>query len=279
MGHVAARRLRKGVYWVLMLAFLIVQAYPILWLILASLRPNLELSARPFDWPSTLTLENYITVFTKSSIPTYIKNSGIVTVISLLAIVLLSSMVSFALSKMIFKGRRRLFQFFLIGLTIPYAVTLIPLFVLYVKVGLIDTLLGLILPLVAFQLPVSVLLFVNFYRFIPNEIIEASIIDGCSVYGVYLRIILPLSLNTIITVLAMSFITVWNDYTFSLVFINSNDLKTISVGLQDFIGPRGLTDWGATFASICLSTLPTLAVYFGLNSKLTAGMTLGAVKS
>ncbi len=279
MSYKVAKGARKTVLWVLMLGFLVVQAYPILWLVLSSLRPNLELSARPFDWPSTLTLENYITVFTKSSIPTYIKNSGIVAVITLAAIVVLSAMVSFAISKMQFLGNKRLFQFFLMGLTIPYAVTLIPLFVMYVKIGLIDTRLSVILPLLAFQLPVSVLLFVNFFRFIPNEIIEASIIDGCSVYGVFWRIILPLSLNTIITVLAMNFITVWNDYTFSLVFINSNHLKTISVGLQDFIGPRGLTDWGATFASICLSTLPTLAVYFGLNNKLTAGMTLGAVKS
>jgi raffinose/stachyose/melibiose transport system permease protein len=77
----------------------------------------------------------------------------------------------------------------------------------------------------------------------------------------------------------MNFITVWNDYIFSLVFINSTALKTISIGLQDFIGPRGLTDWGATFASICLSTLPTLIIYFGLNKKMTAGLTLGAVKS
>lgn len=275
----AKKTTRKTIYWVLMLSFFVIQAYPILWLIVASIRPNMDLAVRPFSIPSAFTLENYVTVFTNSNVLTYIKNSGVVTIISLILIVALSSMVSFAISKMYFKLSGKLFRFFLIGLTIPYAVTLIPLFVIYVKLNLIDTHLALILPMVAFQLPVSVLLFTNFYRYIPNEILEAAIIDGCNIYTIYLRIIIPLSLNTILTVLAMNFITVWNDYTFSLVFINSTHLKTISIGLQDFIGPRGITDWGATFASICISTLPTLAIYFGLNTKMTAGLTMGAVKS
>ena len=104
-------------------------------------------------------------------------------------------------------------------------------------------------------------------------------IDGASIYGIYTKVIIPLSLNTIMTVLAMNFITVWNDYTFSLVFINSTELKTISIGLADFIGPRGLKDWGATYAAIAMSVFPTLVIYFSLNKKMTAGMTLGAVKS
>lgn len=141
-----------------------------------------------------------------------------------------------------------------------------------------DTLVGLMLPLIAFSLPVSILLFVNFYRFVPNEIIEAAIIDGCNVYKVYYKIMIPLSLNTILTVLSMNFIFVWNDYIFSLIFINSTVKKTISLGLQDFIGSHGLTDWGATFASICVTTLPTLIIYFALNKKVSSGMTLGAVK-
>ena len=269
----------KVLYWLLIICFLVTAAFPIVWMVTAAFRPNIELSSDPFGIPSTLTLENFKTVFTDSNVLTYIKNSGIVSVVSLIAIVLLSSMVSFAISKMRFKGNKGVFRYFLVGLTIPQAVTLIPLFIMFTKLHIIDTRLSVILPLVAFQLPVSILLFVNFYRYIPDEIIEAAVIDGCGVYRVFFSIILPLSLNTILTVLAMNFITVWNDYIFSLVFINSTALKTISIGLQDFIGPRGLTDWGATFASICLSTLPTLIIYFGLNKKMTAGLTLGAVKS
>ena len=279
MRYYLIKRTKRVLYWSLMAAFLLIQAYPILWLLLAAFRPNIELLSAPFALPRSLTLENFVTIFTKSHILTYIKNSAIISFFSLSFIVLFSSMAAFAIAKMKFQGNRALYRYFLIGLTIPYAVTLIPLFTMFSRVGLIDHRLSVILPLLAFQLPVSIMLFTNFYRFIPDEVIEAAIIDGSSIYGVYTKIIMPLSLNTILTVVAMNFITVWNDYTFSLVFINSTALKTVSLGLTDFIGPRGLKDWGATYAAIATSILPTLLLYFGLNKKITSGMTLGAVKS
>ena len=273
------KNIRKIIYWSVMILFLIIQGYPVIWLIVAGFRPNIELLTGPFSFPKSFTLENFIRIFTQSNIITYIKNSAIISVVSLVFIVLISSMASFAIAKMKFTGRKKIYRYFLIGLTIPYAVTLIPLFTMFVKIGLINTRISVILPLLAFQLPVSIMLFVNFYSFIPDEIIEAAVIDGASIYGIYTKVIIPLSLNTIMTVLAMNFITVWNDYTFSLVFINSTELKTISIGLADFIGPRGLKDWGATYAAIAVSVLPTLVIYFSLNKKMTAGMTLGAVKS
>ena len=273
------KNIRKIIYWTAMIMFLIIQGYPVIWLIVAGFRPNIELLTEPFSFPKSFTLENFIRIFTESNIVTYIKNSAIISVVSLVFIVLISSMASFAIAKMKFTGRKKIYRYFLIGLTIPYAVTLIPLFTMFAKIGLINTRISVILPLLAFQLPVSIMLFVNFYSFIPDEIIEAAVIDGASIYGIYTKVIIPLSLNTIMTVLAMNFITVWNDYTFSLVFINSTELKTISIGLADFIGPRGLKDWGATYAAIAMSVFPTLVIYFSLNKKMTAGMTLGAVKS
>lgn len=273
------KNIRKIIYWSVMILFLIIQGYPVIWLIVAGFRPNIELLTEPFSFPKSFTLENFIRIFIESNIVTYIKNSAIISVVSLVFIVLISSMASFAIAKMKFTGRKKIYRYFLIGLTIPYAVTLIPLFTMFAKIGLINTRISVILPLLAFQLPVSIMLFVNFYSFIPDEIIEAAVIDGASIYGIYTKVIIPLSLNTIMTVLAMNFITVWNDYTFSLVFINSTELKTISIGLADFIGPRGLKDWGATYAAIAMSVLPTLVIYFSLNKRMTAGMTLGAVKS
>ena len=267
------RNIRKIIYWSVMILFLIIQGYPVIWLIVAGFRPNIELLTEPFSFPKSFTLENFIRIFTESNIITYIKNSAIISVVSLVFIVLISSMASFAIAKMKFTGRKKIYRYFLIGLTIPYAVTLIPLFTMFAKIGLINTRISVILPLLAFQLPVSIMLF------IPDEIIEAAVIDGASIYGIYTKVIIPLSLNTIMTVLAMNFITVWNDYTFSLVFINSTELKTISIGLADFIGPRGLKDWGATYAAIAMSVFPTLVIYFSLNKRMTAGMTLGAVKS
>lgn len=273
------RTVKKVVYWSVIILFLIIQGYPIIWLIMAGFRSNMELLTEPFHIPKSITLENYINIIMNSNVLTYIKNSAIIAVISLICIVFISSTASFAIAKMKFIGQKQVYRYFLIGLTIPYAVTLIPLFTMFARLGIIDTRMSVILPLLAFQLPVSIMLFVNFFSFIPNEIIEAAVIDGADIYGIYAKVIMPLSLNTILTVLAMNFITVWNDYTFSLVFINSTELKTISIGLADFIGPRGLKDWGATYAAITLSVFPTLLIYFGLNKRMAAGMTLGAVKS
>jgi len=269
---------RNSAFYLAIFSFLLVQMYPMFWLILSSFRPNLDLSNKPFSFPSTLTIENFQSVILKSNIFIYIKNTIIVAVVSLFLIVLISSMASFAISKMRFGLGDRMYSYFITGLTIPYIVTVIPLFIMFTSLNIIDSYMALILPMVAFSLPVSILLFVNFFKFIPNELIEAAIIDGCSITQVFTKIILPLSKNTIVTVVAMNLIFIWNDYTFSLVFINSTDMKTISLGLQDFIGSHGVTDWGATYAAICISTLPTLILYFLLHKQITGGMTLGAVK-
>lgn len=271
--------LSKLVFYLAILFFLVVQTYPMLWLIQSSFRPNIDLSTKPFSSPSVLTFENFQNVILKSNIFIYIRNTTIVAVVSLTIIVIISSMASFAISKMRFGMSDKVYSYFITGLTIPYIVTVIPLFTMFTSVKIIDSYLALILPMVAFSLPVSILLFVNFFRFIPNEIIEAAIMDGCGVGQVFTKIILPLSKNTIVTVVAMNLIFIWNDYTFSLIFINSTELKTITLGLQDFIGSHGVTDWGATYAAICISTLPTLILYFLLHKQITGGMTLGAVKS
>ena len=186
------KNVKKTVYWAVMILFLIIQGYPIVWLILAGFRPNIELLTDPFSIPKSFTLENFIKIFTQSNVMTYIRNSAIISVISLIFIVVISSMASFAIAKMKFAGRKKIYRYFLIGLTIPYAVTLIPLFTMFAKVGLINTRISVILPLLAFQLPVSIMLFVNFYSFIPNEIIEAAVIDGANIYGIYAKVIIPL---------------------------------------------------------------------------------------
>ncbi len=271
--------LSRSVYYLFISFFLIVQIYPVIWLLISSFRPNIDLSNRPFSIPTTLSLENYANVLIKSNIFMYMRNTVIVAAVSLTLIVIFSSMAAYAISKLKFKLSGKVYSFFIAGLTIPYMVTVIPLFTMFTSIGIIDTLPSLIIPMVAFSLPVSILLFVNFYKFIPDELIEAAVIDGCNVFQIYSKIIYPLSLNTVVTVVAMNMIFVWNDYTFPLIFINSTNLKTISLGLQDFIGSHGVTDWGATFAAICIATLPTLILYFTLHRKIVGGMTLGAVKS
>ena len=258
-----SRGVKKICFWVVVALIFAIQIYPIVWLIIASFRTNSELATNPFGSLEHLTIENYIDVIQNSNVFIYLKNSAFVTCVALVFVVMFSSMAAFAISRIRFKAKNLLFSYFIMGLTIPPFVTLIPLYVMFSKMGLLDTHMALVL---------------NFYKYIPEELSEAAILDGCSVYGIYFRIFVPLSKNTILTVLSMSFIGVWNDYLFSLLFINSTSLKTVSLGMQDFISETGYRVWGSTFATICITTVPTLIIYFALNKKVSGGMTLGATK-
>ena len=260
-----SRGIKKICFWVVVALIFAIQIYPIVWLIIASFRTNSELATNPFGSLQHLTIENYVDVIQNSNVFIYLKNSAFVTCVALIFVVMFSSMAAFAISRIRFKTKNLLF-------------TLIPLYVMFSKMGLLDTHIALILLYIAFNLSISILLFVNFYKYIPEELSEAAILDGCSVYGIYFRIFVPLSKNTILTVLSMSFIGVWNDYLFSLLFINSTSLKTVSLGMQDFISETGYRVWGSTFATICITTVPTLIIYFALNKKVSSGMTLGATK-
>jgi raffinose/stachyose/melibiose transport system permease protein len=122
------------------------------------------------------------------------------------------------------------------------------------------------------------MIFVSFYSFVPNELLEAAIIDGCSTYRIFLQIIFPLSFNTVITIASMYFILIWNDFIFANTFISDTAAKTVAVGLRDYVGAFGNVDWGSTFAAIAISILPPMLIYFVLNQKVTAGMSLGAIK-
>ena len=120
--------------------------------------------------------------------------------------------------------------------------------------------------------------FVSFYYFVPNELIEAAIIDGCSPIRVFMQIIIPMAKNTFITIAAMYGILIWNDFIFANTFISRNDAKTVAIGLKDYVGAFGNVDWGLTFAAISISILPPLILYFSLNKYVTVGMTAGATK-
>jgi len=272
------KKIGKIIFWVVILCFLTIQVYPILWLFLASIKPATELAAAPFSLPRSVTLDNFIKVMSDGKIGLYIWNSIKVTGISLFLIVFLSATSAYALSKFTFRISKKIYALFTFGIMIPVQITLIPLFIFYSDIHILNTSLSLILPQVGFALPLSVMLFVSFYEFIPGELLEAAIVDGCSSYGIFLRIVLPLAKNTVITVSSMYSILIWNDFIFANTFISENAAKTVAMGLKDYVGAFGNVDWGATYAAIAISILPPMIVYFALNKWVTVGMTMGATK-
>lgn len=258
--------------------FLIIQIYPIVWVFIASLKRNSELAVAPFSIPKTLTFENYVSVLKEGKIWIYMWNSVKLTVGSLLLIISLSSTAGYALAKFKEKSAKYFYSFFTFGIMIPIQITLIPLFIFYSKIGILNTTFSLILPQVGFALPLSIMLFVDFFSFVPNELIEASNLDGCTPYSTFTRIMLPMAKNTFVTIASMYFILIWNDFIFSNTFISKNSAKTVPLGLKDYVGAFGNVNWGLTFAAISISILPPLVIYFILNKQVTSGMTIGATK-
>lgn len=272
------RKAGKIIFTIFILGFLVIQIYPVIWLFIASIKPSVELASAPFALPSKVTFENFIKVLSDGKIGGYMWNSLKITGISLILIVSLSATAGFAISKFNIRFNRGIYAFFTFGIMVPVQITLIPLFIFYSKMGVLNTSFSMILPQVGFALPLSVMMFVSFYSFVPNELIEASIVDGCSSYRIFGQIVFPLARNTVITIASMYSILIWNDFIFANTFISDSKAKTVAMGLKDYVGAFGNVDWGSTFAAIVITILPPLVIYFLLNKWVTAGMTMGATK-
>ena len=265
--------------WVIALFLVIMQVYPFFYVFTSSFKSLDDFRKLPaYALPSKWILTNFINVFTKSHMLTYFKNSIIVLIGVLVPLLLFALMAGFALSKIKFRGRKIILNYFLLGLMLPMQVALIPLFTIFNKMVLINTYPAIILPQIAFSLSYSIQLFYSFNKFFPEEMLEAAIIDGCSPMGCFFKMVVPMSLNSIITVATMQAVFCWNEYINAYTFTRSTDMKTITLGLNDFVGSMGLTDWGATFAAITVTVLPVFIFYFFSSKKMLAGMTAGAVK-
>jgi raffinose/stachyose/melibiose transport system permease protein len=258
-------------------SLLVLAFYPLIWMVFTSLRTNPEFHANPWGLPSKLNFENYVKVWQTSPIPTYFLNSLIVSSISVFLILLLSSMAAYAFSRLKFPGSNVLFYALLSFYFIPRHIALIPLFFVLKTLHLLDTHLALIGPCVAFALPFSTLLIRGFMISIPSELIDAALIDGCSKLDIFYRIVLPLSRPALAVVTVIQFLSTWNEYLFALAFIHKRELKTLPIGLMDFVG-EFTTDWVAMAAGLTLATIPVIAVYILFQRQIRQGMTAGALK-
>lgn len=268
--------LLKTILIILLAIFFI---YPIFYTAVSALRTLEEFSTLPpYAMPQSLYLDNYTYVIHESNIPLYFLNSFIITFFVVILVLVLSSMTAFAISKMRYRFKKPLLIYFLLGLMVPMHVCLLPLYLTFSSLKITNTYLGVIIPCVAFGLPLSIYLSVNFYRFLPNDILEAGIIDGCSTIRLFVQVVVPMSRNILITLAIMRAVFCWNDFIFPYTFTNSKSMQTVTLGLQDFVGAYGYTDWGKTFATITMTVLPTLLIYFFLGKYMVAGLSEGAVK-
>lgn len=259
-------------------AVAVLQVLPLYWLLLFSLKNNQEVfQLHPFAFPQAFRLGNYVKVWTQGNIGNYFLNSVWYTAVAVVVTVFLASMATFAITRMRWKGSKLTLGLFMVGIMIPVHATLIPLFRFFLRLDLIDHPASVVLSYIAFNLPVTIMIMLGFYYALPRELEEAAVIDGCSVNRLFFRIVLPMTGSVLTTSAIINMIYNWNEFIFVNTFIGSDEYKTLTVGIQNFIG-QYMTDWGAIGATLMISILPILIAYLVLSDKIVEGMTAGSLK-
>ena len=272
-------RLRWGDYIRIMAMLLLctVMAFPVVWMVYSSMKPNRIIFTQPWALPKQFTLEPMIKAWRIGELGRYFKNSMIVTGSTVLGILALSSLTAFAVARLEFPGRKVLFSLFLAGLIIPAQTFVIPLFTLLRKLGLIDTYVGLVLPYVALGLPMAIFVLQAFFSTIPKELDDAAAIDGCGLLGTFLVVILPISRPALATIAILSTINAWNELLFAMLFIRDPVMRTLPIGLYIFYGYHDI-DYQMLFAGLTVATLPLLVFYVFFHRFIIEGLTAGALK-
>jgi raffinose/stachyose/melibiose transport system permease protein len=265
---------RQAVLWILAIIVL----YPFLTLIFGSLKSDSEFFANPVGFPKTWQWHNYVEAWQQAHIGQFTINSAIVAAGTVILTLFCAGTASFALSRFSFPGNRIIYLAFIILLTLPVQVYIIPLYVVVVKARLADNLLGLILCYATGSLPLSVFLFKTYFDAIPTELLDAARLDGCGDWLTFTRVVLPLSRPIIATVSIFTFVQAWNEFFLALIFIHNPDRQTLPLGLQAFFVNQFQTQFPELFATLIISIAPIVIVYLLLQRQFIAGLTAGAVK-
>ncbi|WP_448073482.1 carbohydrate ABC transporter permease [Georgenia yuyongxinii] len=260
-----------GIAGWLWLAVIIV---PIYYIVLTSLRPqSAYYTENPLTWPGEPTLDAYRLVL-ENEFLRYLGNSLLVTLVSVALILVVSLMASYYLVRSSTRLSRGTLRLVLLGIAIPIQATIIPVYYLIVQLGLYDRLLALILPSVAFAIPITVLIIVNFVRDIPAELFESMRVDGASDWKMLTTLVLPLSRPALVTVGIYDALNVWNGFLFPLILTQSSEVRVLPLSLWTYQGQFSV-NVPAVLAAVTLSAVPVLAAYVAGRRQLVAGLTAG----
>ena len=303
--------LGRGVRSALLASWLLAVVLPMLWVLGTSAKSTQEIYRNPFGPPAALVrpststakpmVENFRKAWVGSNFSRYFVNSAKVVVLSLAVLLLLGSMAAYALARFEFPGRNVIQTLYVSGLLIPMQLILIPLFFQFadmseaatavlaplarsiglgeLAVSLHDSHFGVIVIYVAASLPFTVFTLTAFFRTLPGGVREAAMLDGASETRTFFSVMLPLARPGLVTVAIFNFLGLWNEYLFGMVFLSSDRLKTLPLGLAGIsMQAQYKSDFGLLFAGLVIAMLPTLLVYLALQEQLTKGITVGAIK-
>ena len=263
--------------YTLLIILTLIWITPVYIMVISSVKTTSELFGNVFRLPQKLVLSNYLVIWTQTDLLKYFKNNVIVTAASLLLIVAISSLAAYGVYRSRIKIVNSLYYVFVLGLMIPTQVGMVTIYLTMKGLGLYDSIFGLIALYTSVSMPIAVFVYTGFFRDMPVEILEAAVIDGAGEFAIFSRIVMPLCKNISFTVMIISGVFVWNDFTYPLILIKNIDLRTLQYGLYSLKG-EFYSNYPLLFAGVVVISIPVIILYAVLQKKFIAGMTAGAVK-
>jgi raffinose/stachyose/melibiose transport system permease protein len=251
--------------------------FPFVWMFYSSFKDNAQFTFNTFSLPNPATWSNYLTIINGASFFSALFSSSFNTIISLIVIVLITFPISYILSRYSFRGRNFLYGFFLIAMLVPLQAMLIPVYIQFNKLGLVNQRWTLLLPYVTFNLPLAIYLYDSYIRSIPTEIEEAAFVDGADVSYIMARIIFPICMPVTGTVVLLTFMAIWNEFPYALVLASASEFNTIPVWISSFQGQYS-SSIPLILTAMFLAIAPIVIVYLFFRNRMMEGLTAGSVK-
>lgn len=273
---------RRPGYWVFLaiaLVFCLGQLFPLVWLVDFSLSKSSEFFVKGIlNWPVPPYLQNYLRAWVGGKFVRFFFNSALIATVTIVATVFLSLTLGYAFVRMKWRLSALFLNIILLGMMIPIHATLLPNFLMFRTIGgLLDSYQGLIIPYIAFSIPIAVFVMTGFLESIPASLDEAAVLDGCGAYGIIFRIIAPLTKPAVVTVIVLTFLSSWNEFIMAVSFLNSDRFRTLPFSVINFQGQYS-SDYGAQFAVMALTAIPAIIVYIIFSDQITKGVLAGAMK-
>jgi raffinose/stachyose/melibiose transport system permease protein len=273
------RMLKNPALHIVSIVIALVIVVPVAFGILGGFKDNGQLATNPIGLPEPWNTANYTKILGSGTFWRQMMVSTIIALTATLLVVGVSAAAAYVFARFAFRGREALFTLFAIGLMFPFAVAILPLFVMVRSLNLLNNPLGVILPQAAFGIPVTVIVLRSFFRTIPAEVEESAILDGCGRFGFFWRVLLPMSRPALATVSVLAIVGSWNSFVLPLIIFNDPIWYTLPLGLQRFQQTQYSNDTAGVLAYVILSMVPALAFYAVAERQLIGGLTTGVTRS
>jgi len=261
------------VLWVLFISV------PLLWIFLSAFKTNAEIISSPWNLPTEWQWENFKRAWYDTHFYRYFINSVIYTAISATLGTLISAMAAYVLSRYKFKGNRLVYMYFVLGLFVPFYLTMIPTWQLFRQIGILGNPIGLILLYIVWSLPWSVFILYGYFEYLPQELMDAASIDGASDFQIFHKIMMPLARGGLTAMFVFNTLWIWNDFLMPLLFLSDEDRRPLPLGLVTlFKAKKALADWSAILAATVIMLIPVVVVFVILQKQVVKGAMAGALK-